>query len=154
MNTTGTPIAKRLARLAAVQALYQSSYEQQLPAQIIRDSVDGEFPGLSDDDSAALPEAPDKALFGKIVEGVTIRQKDLDAMIAGALDERLASKQFERLLQTILRAGAFELHQHGDTPAGAIINDYVDVAHAFYNGREPGLVNGILDKLAANLRQG
>lgn len=143
---------KRLARLAAVQALYQSTYEQQDPLQIVRDSIDGDFFCLYGDDEAPLPEAPDKELYCRIVEGVVTHLEELDGMIAGALDERMASKSFERLLQTILRSGAFELHHHGDIPVGAIINDYVDVAHAYYNGREPGLVNGILDKLAGKLR--
>ena len=57
------------------------------------------------------------------------------------------------LLRAILRAGAYELLNHGDTAAGIIINDYVDVAHAFFDAKEPGLVNAILDKMGKKLRQ-
>ena len=114
-----------------------------------------DFASLREDveGSEAITETPDKELFGNIVEGVAAHKEELDAMIVGALDTKLAEKHLERLLQTILRAGAFELYRHGKIATGVIISDYVDVAHAFFNGKEPGLVNGILDKLAGKLRQ-
>jgi N utilization substance protein B len=146
--------AKRLARLAAVQALYQGTYEQQPLAEIVRDSIDRNFESLRDesDNGEAIKGMPDAALFSAIVEGVTAHQTDLDDMIVGALDAKLTINRLETLLRVILRAGAFELHHHGQIPTGVIINDYVDVTCAFFNGKEPGLVNGVLDKLAGKLR--
>ena len=91
-------------------------------------------------------------MFGDIVTGVTQNTTTLDEMIAGALDSKFRPQRIEILLRAILRAGAYELHQHGKIPAGVIINDYVDVAHAFFGAKEPGLVNAVLDKLAKNLR--
>jgi N utilization substance protein B len=141
--------ARRLARLAAVQALYQIHYEQQPVAQIIRDCVDTGF-AMPDDDAAV--GVPDAGLFGDIVRGVASHVAALDEMIAGALDAKLSAARLEILLRSILRAGVYELHHHAQIPAGVIINDYVDVARSFFNGKEPGLVNGVLDKLAGKLR--
>ena len=44
------------------------------------------------------------------------------------------------------------VEKHGSIPAGVIINDYVDVTHGFFNAKEPGLVNAVLDRLAKTLR--
>lgn len=148
--------ANRLARLAAVQALYRNSFEQESLAQIVRDSVDGQFAALRDeeDGAEAIEGKPDAALFARIVEGVVEHREDLDGMISGALETKKSRERMETLLLTILRAGTFELYRHPEVPAGAIINDYVDVARAFYNAKEPGLVNAVLDKLAGKLREG
>ncbi len=157
MNTKASPAsahaAKRLARLAAVQALYQNNYEQQPLKQIISDSINENFAALHDDlGEAKIPDALDTELFSAIVNGVTQKLVALDEMIAGSLDARFSVARLEILLRTILRAGAYELHYHAQIPVGIIINDYVDVARAFFNGKEPGLVNGMLDKLAGVLR--
>lgn len=143
---------KRLARLAAVQALYQVAYEQQSPDQIIRDFVDTDFASLREDPEVALTGAPDAALFGAIVQGVVENQVMLDEMLTGTLSEKLSGSRMELLLRTTLRAGTFELYRHADIPAGVIINDYVDVTRAFFNAKEPGLVNAVMDKLAKKLR--
>ncbi len=149
-----THAAKRLARLAAVQALYQNHYEQQPLAQIVQDSAAHEFAGLRDDvdGGEAIPGSPDAELFGDIVRGVAANLAALDEMIAGALDARLSPSRLELLLRSILRAGVYELLHHVKIPAGVIINDYVDVTRSFFNGKESGLVNGVLDKLAGKLR--
>lgn len=145
---------KRLARLAAVQALYQSGYQQSSPAQIVQDSVANGFAGLRGDDDGAgrLDGTPDAALFRAIVEGVAADPATLDSAIAGALDPRFSAGRLELLLRAILRAGVYELHRHPEIPAGIIINDYVDVARSFFSGKEPGLVNGILDRAGKALR--
>jgi N utilization substance protein B len=140
--------AKRHARLAAVQALYQIALTQKPAPQVIGSFRDHP-PALAEEDIAPMLDAE---LFPAIVTGVTDGETALDEMIAGAMDAKLSAKKFEPLLRAILRAGTFELHRHAGIPAAVIINDYVDVAHAFYGGKEPGLVNAVLDKLAKNLR--
>jgi len=146
--------AKRLARLAAVQAIYQSVFAQQPLEQIIRDALDSGFESLNDGEAnaAAVPEKPDVKLFVAIVQGVASHQEAMDEAVAAALDKKVSADRLEMLLRAILRAGAFEIRHHDQIPAGVVINDYVDVAHAFFNGKEPGLVNGVLDKLAGKLR--
>ena len=103
------------------------------------------------DDRAAAART-DQELFGVVAAGVMDNLTSLDEMIAGAVDAKLSPERMEVLLRAIIRAGALELHHQGATPAGIIINDYVDVAHSFFNAKEPGLVNAVLDKLAKNLR--
>ena len=94
----------------------------------------------------------DQELFGEIVAGVAQNEAALDEMIKGAFDAKISGARMEILLRAILRAGAYELHHHAKIPAAVLINDYVDVAHAFFNAKEPGLVNAVLDKLAKHLR--
>ena len=139
---------KRLARLAAVQGLYRIALTGHPATDIICDFREHP-PEL---DSGETLTNMDKELFGEIVTGVTEQEKTLDEMLAGAFDAKVSADRMEILLRAILRAGAYELHHHGKIPAGIIINDYVDVAHAFFDAKEPGLVNAILDKLAKKLR--
>ncbi|MDX2028277.1 MAG: transcription antitermination factor NusB [Alphaproteobacteria bacterium] len=141
--------AKRLARLAAVQGLYQIALTHRLPNEVIKDFLAHPATFLQD---AGDNPAVDAELFDEIVSGVTRNNEALDEMLAGALDAKVSANRIEILLRATLRAGAYELHHHGSVPAGVIINDYVDVAHAFFNAKEPGLVNAVLDKLAKNLR--
>ena len=71
-----------------------------------------------------------------------------------ALTKRWSFDRLEIILRAILRAGVYELTARMDTPARVVITEYVDVAHAFYNDREPGLVNGMLDRIAHTFRPG
>lgn len=144
--------AKRLARLAAVQGLYQIALLPRAAAEIIKDFREhpaGLVQEMMDGDT---PSAVEQELFADIVTGVTENAVALDEMIAGAFDAKVSADRVEILLRAILRAGAFELHYHGMIPAGVIINDYVDITHAFFGAKEPGLVNAVLDKLGKHLR--
>lgn len=147
-------VSKKLARLAAVQALYQISYEQQPATQIIRDYIDNTFSSLRDDLTAGDIELgqPDAELFGLLVNGVVDHQQEVDEMLSGAFSEKVSGGRMELLLRIIMRAGVYELHHCASVPVGVIINDYVDVSRAFFNSKEPGLVNAVLDKLAKILR--
>lgn len=145
---------KKLARLAAVQALYQISYEQQSATQTIQDYIDNNFISLRDDLGAGDIElaSPDAELFGLLVDGVMKNQQEIDEMLAGAFSSKVSGDRMEVLLRMIMRAGVYELYHHSEVSVGIIINDYVDVARAFFNAKEPGLVNAVLDKLAKTLR--
>ncbi|WP_374447404.1 transcription antitermination factor NusB [Stella sp.] len=153
---SGSTIAgRRAARLAAVQALYQMEFTGASARQAIGEFVrhrltDGGVAGEEADEPAL--EAPDRLLFAAIVEGVRARSDELDTMIASALSGDWKVERMEVLLRAILRAGAFELFARPETPPAIIINDYVDVAHAFFAQKEPGLVNAVLDRLGRALR--
>jgi transcription antitermination protein NusB len=140
---------RRLARLAAVQGLYQIGLSPE-PAETLICRFCADPAVLLQEDLTVI--AVDAKLFGKIVSGANKHQADLDAMIAGALDARVSADRLELLLKAILRAGTFELLHCPDTPEGVIVNDYVDVAHGFFDAKEPGLVNAVLDRLAKKLR--
>jgi len=147
-----TSSAKRLARLAAVQALYQMTLIPRPAAQVVAEFRSHPQALLNETGEDGASPDVDHALFGAIVTGVTDHAGDLDGMIAGALSSGNTVDRLEILLRSILRAGVYELHHQSAIPTGVIINDYVDVTHAFFGAKEPGLVNGILDKLAKGLR--
>ena len=140
---------KRLARLAAVQALYHMTLIPRPADQVIKEFRSQPQSLLTEE---IATEEVDYELFGAIVSGVTTNAEDIDGMISGAFDAKAPAERLEILLRAILRAGVFELYHQPATPTGVIINDYVDVTHAFFGAKEPGLVNGVLDKLAKNLR--
>lgn len=143
-----TPAQKASARLAAVQALYLYDYGQHKVDAIVRDFLGRLMPVESD----APPADFDAGLFAEIVQGAASRLSDIDAMLAASLDPKWPLERIERILKALLRAGVAELMRSG-TDAAIIINDYVNVAHGFFAGKEPAMANAILDKLAKTLRQ-
>ena len=141
---------RTVARLAAVQALYQLELNPALdPEAVVREFARYRFDQEIDGDQ--LAEA-DPAFFADIVRGVTADQQRLDADIAGALVEEWPLARLDAVLRAILRAGAWELVQRPDVPPRVSISEYIAIAHAFFTGKEPGLANGVLDRLGRNLR--
>jgi N utilization substance protein B len=96
----------------------------------------------------------DIVLFADIVNGVIARRADLDSALSGALTADWPLERLETVLRAVLRAGAYELLARTDVPARVVISEYLDIAHAFFSGKEPGLVNGVLDRIAHVLRPG
>jgi len=133
------------ARVAAVQALYQIDITGAPVATVLREFSDFRLEGGAGD-------AVDRALFADVVRGAIDAGADLDAMIAPVLVEGWAMERLDRVLRAILRAGAYELSARRDVPPRVAINEYVNVAHAFFDGRESRIVNGVLDRLAHTLR--
>ncbi|HEY3909542.1 MAG TPA: transcription antitermination factor NusB [Stellaceae bacterium] len=141
---------RTVARLAAVQALYQLELNPALDAQaVVREFARYRFD--QDIDGDQLAEA-DPAFFADIVHGVTAEQERLDADISAALVEEWPLARLDAVLRAILRAGAWELTQRPDVPPRVAISEYIAIAHAFFTGKEPGLANGVLDRLARTLR--
>lgn len=137
------------ARLAAVQALYQMELTGGTPEAVLQEFLDhrlGEnLEGLS------LGQA-DQALFGDLLRGVALEAEALDDMLSAVLVEGWPVERLETLLRIILRAGAYELGFRLEIPARVTITQYVNLAQAFFEGREPGMANGVLDRLAHSLR--
>jgi len=148
------------ARLAAVQALYEMDMTGVSPDQVLEDFLKQRWKAQpvkldileeGEQDLSGL-EVPDGGLLAELVRGVAMRREDLDGMIEPSLSGEWTIERLEMLLRAILRTGTFELLAMSDVPARVIINEYVNVAKAFYEETQPGLVNGVLDKLARNLR--
>ncbi len=137
------------ARLAAVQALYQMEMTDTTSAAALRD-VQLREGAVSDDADTGVKV--DEAMLKDIVEGVTERREDLDRRIAGHLAEGWSFDRLELVLRAILRAGAYEIVAKTDVPLRVAINEWVDLAHAFYAGKEPGFVNGVLDRIGREAR--
>ncbi|MTJ82398.1 MAG: transcription antitermination factor NusB [Telmatospirillum sp.] len=156
-------VRRSTARLAAVQALYQSELTGQSPDRILDDFLTYGIgsrvlvPGAAADDYTETEEEhllaePDALLLAAIFRGALIRLDALDGMIAGALSGEWTVERLEAVLRSILRCGAFELADCPDVPVRVVISEYVDIAHAFYAGPEPGLVNAVLDRIAHVVR--
>ena len=141
---------RSVARLAAVQALYQLEANPEADsAAVIREFARHRFGPETDDDS--FGEA-DPALFADIVHGASDDQERLDGEISAALTEEWPLARLDSVLRAILRAGAYELVHRHDVPPRVSLKEYTVIAHAFFAGKEPGLANGVLNRLAHALR--
>lgn len=137
------------ARLAAVQALYQMDIAG-TPLNDIFAEFQSHWIGQEVDGSQYLPA--EAAFFRSLVQGVLDDQRTLDPMIDKALLGGWPLKRVESLLRAVLRAGVYELSSRSDVPARVVVSEYVDVAHAFLDAEETGMVNAVLDQLARQLR--
>jgi transcription antitermination factor NusB len=95
---------------------------------------------------------PSVDFFDDIVTGADARRAEIDALIAAGWPKGWSLERLDRPMRAILRAGAYELIARADVPVGSVISEYVDVAHAFYDKRESGFVNGLLDAIAKEAR--
>jgi len=146
----GSARRRSIARLAAVQALYQLELNPGLGAEaVIREFVNHRLGREIDGD--VYGEA-DAALFAEIVRGAAADRERLDETLSAALSEEWPLSRLETLLRVMLEAGAYELVHRPDIPPRVTISEYVAIAYAFFTGREPGLANGVLHHLAQSLR--
>ncbi len=155
------PRPRSIARTAAVQALYQMDMAgtdlNQVIAEFQRDRFAPETVAVAGDgrhevDPEEKAEGADAQFFSDILRGVVRRQRDIDPMIDLQLAEGWRLIRVDSILRAILRAGVFELIERPDVPARVAINEYINVAHAFFDAEEPRVVNGVLDKIARKVR--
>jgi N utilization substance protein B len=137
------------ARLAAVQALYQMDLAgtglNDIMAEFESHWLGGEIEG-------AQYRPAEAAYFRDIVGGVVREQSKLDPQIDNALTRGWPLKRIEAVLRAVLRAGAYELAHRPDVPARVVMSEYADVAGAFVDDKETGMVNAVLDQLARDMR--
>jgi N utilization substance protein B len=146
MNTRA---GRSAARLAAVQALYQMELTGVGAEEAVHEFVEHRFG--SEPELGTAGEI-DTEFFARLVRGVPEHQEEIDAGITQCLSADWRLTRIDSILRAILRAGAFELIAAKDVPAKAVIDEYVEVSHAFFNGDEPSFVNAALDKLAHRKR--
>ena len=137
------------ARLAAVQALYQMDLAS-TPLHEILAEFESHWIGREVEGEQYLPA--EAAFFRDVVGGVVAEQRTLDPLIDTALAKGWPLKRIETVLRAIMRAGAYELDKRRDIPARVIVSEYVDVAHAFVEKDETGMVNAVLHQLARQMR--
>jgi transcription antitermination protein NusB len=147
------------SRVAAVQALFQAEQTDNNVETVIDEFVRhrlGERPEAESrgDGGFENGRAPDAhvPLFARIVRVATEQQDRLDAMLSGALSEDWPLERLDPVLRALMRAGASELWMADGPPAKVVINEYLDVAHGFFEGDESRMANGVLDRLAHLLR--
>lgn len=147
------------ARLAAVQALYMIHIGEQNPDDVIKDFLEGRMGGEAVEVDPDTEEERlitlidfDHELFVSLVRGVLARGRDIDGIVSDSLTSGWQWDRMENTLRETLRCGCFEIMERTDVPPRVAINEYVDVAHAFYAGPETRLVNAVLDRLARVVR--
>jgi N utilization substance protein B len=139
------------ARLAAVQALYQMELAGCGLNEVFAE-FESHWIGREVEGAEYLPA--EAAFFRDVVGGVVREQRQLDPRIDEALARGWPLKRIEAVLRAVLRAGAYELEHRTDVPARVVVAEYVDVANAFVDREETGMVNAVLDHLAKQLRSG
>ena len=149
MSNAARSRSRSAARLAAVQALYQQEMEGTPTARLIKEFHDHRL-GATIEDAQYIDA--ERSFFDDLVSGVEARREEIDRAITARLAEGWSLKRLDRPMRAILRAGAYELIARSDVPVASVISEYVDVAHAFYDKRESGFVNGLLDAIAKEAR--
>jgi N utilization substance protein B len=139
------------ARLAAVQALYQMDIAGTGLNDILAE-FESHWIGREVEGAQYLPA--EAAFFRDVVSGVVREQRTLDPLVDEALAKGWPLKRIEAILRAVLRAGAYELHHRSDVPARVVVSEYVDVANAFVDKDETGMVNAVLDQIARQFRSG
>ncbi len=141
--------ARSAARLAAVQALYQ--YDMETPElTTLIDEFHRHRLGREIEDVEYLDA--DVAFFDDLVRGAVARREEIDAVLTRRLAEGWTLARLDKTMLQILRASAYELIARADIGVGTVINEYLDVTHAFFDAREAKFVNGLLDAVAKDVR--
>ena len=142
--------ARSVARLAAVQALYQMEVSSAGAEAVIREFGEHRFDRDVDDMTLA---GADESFFADLVRGVVAHQGEVDKAVAKRLAQNWRLERIDATVRAILRAGAYELSHRADVPTEVVIDEYVELAKSFFEGPEPGFVNGALDGVAQDVRR-
>ena len=154
MNTPARSQTRSAARLAAVQALYQMQMEGTALVRLLNEFHQHRLGREVDDEDHEGEVFVDAEVdfFDDIVSGVDARRKEIDELLVGKLADGWTIARLDKTMLQILRAGAYELMARADVPTATAINEYVDVAKAFFDDREAKFVNGILDAIGKDVR--
>lgn len=137
------------ARLAAVQALYQMEMGGMDADTVILEFISERFG--HEIDGEEYPAA-DQKLFADLVRGVVTHQMEIDPLVARTVSEDWALARLDATLRALIRTATYELMMRGDIPVKVVLSEYIDIAHAFFSGDEPGFANGVLDRVARLVR--
>ncbi len=148
-QTAKTGGARSVARLGAVQAMYQMQMSEGKPASVIREFLEHRLEHETED---GVMGRADKKFFQDLVNGATENRDVIDEKISANLSEKWKFERIDNIAKSILRVAIYELMSRPDVPTKVIINEYLDVAHAFFDQSEPSFINGILDRLARQIR--
>lgn len=149
LSPNPSPSRRQAARLAAVQALYQWQEGQHAPAEIIEQFLNVR---TGEAGEGGMRRDADRPLFRDVVEGAAGHQEELQKTVSSVLAQGWTWGRVDRLVRAILLAGAYELVHRRDVPPKVAINEYVEIAHAFYDQGEPTFVNSVLDRVARGVR--
>lgn len=150
---SGPRQARTVARLAAIQALYQMEVSGAGVEAVIREFDEHRFDrALEGEGEGDQLAQADEAFFADILRGVVANQRDIDAAIVRKLAQNWRLERLDSTVRAILRCGVYELTHRIDVPTEVVIDEYVELAKSFFEGPEPGFVNGALDAVAKDVR--
>lgn len=141
--------ARSAARLGAVQTLFQMELGEQGADEAIRDFLDHR--SGAEIDGVQYAEV-DAAMFENVVRGAVEHQMAIDGALDNCLPVEWPLHRLDSILRALLRAAAFEILMRPDIPARVVMNEYVDIARAFFDGAEAGMANGVMDRMARATR--
>lgn len=141
--------SRSAARLAAVQALYQKEMEGTAIPSLLHEFHQHRLGATIEDVEYAEAEVD---FFDDLVTGTDARLDEIDGVVASKLNAQWSLERLDKPMKAILRVGTYELLARVDVPTGSVISEYVDVAKAFYDKREAGFINGLLDAVAKEVR--
>ena len=141
--------SRAAARLAAVQALYQQDMEGTPVPQLLYEFHNHRLGATIE---GATYAAADVDFFNDVVKGSNDRSEEIDAAVTARLAKGWTLERVDRPMRAIFRACTYELLARPDVPLASAISAYLDVADAFYDRKEKGFVNGVLDSVAKDLR--
>ena len=142
------PKLRRVARISAVQALYQMDVSGAPHKTVVKEFLDHRF-GYEDEPGMVRADEP---YFEDVINGVVANQSRIDEAIDGRLSDKWPLRRLDATLRALLRSATYEIQSRPDVPALVIINEYMAIATDFFSGKEPGIVNGVLDKIAKDVR--
>lgn len=142
------PKLRRVSRTSAVQALYQMDVSGTPHKTVVKEFLDHRF-GFKDEPGMVHA---DETYFEDIVKGVVSNQSTVDDAISLRLSEKWPLRRLDATLRALLRSATYEIQWRPDVPALVVINEYMAIATDFFSGKEPGIVNGVLDKIAKDVR--
>ena len=142
------PKLRRVSRVSAVQALYQMDVSGAPHKTVVKEFLDHRF-GHADEPGMVRADEP---YFEDILNGVVANQAKIDTAIDGRLTDKWPLRRLDATLRALLRSATYEIQHRPDVPALVIINEYMSIATEFFSGKEPGIVNGVLDRLAKDAR--
>lgn len=148
-KSSARSVARSAARLAAVQALYQRHMEHTKLPKLLDEFHQHRLGREIEDDQYA---DADVDFFDDVVSGVDARCDEIDAQLTEKLADGWTVVRLDKTMLQILRAGTYELMARADITKAVIINEYVDVAKAFFDDREAKFVNGVLDAVSKAVR--
>ena len=148
-NASAKSKSRSAARLASVQALYQMDMEDIGIARLLNEFHSHRL-GQELEDAQYADADPD--FFDDVVSGVDARRAEIDERVDGKLGEKWKMDRLDKTMLQILRCGTYELIARPDVPTATVIDEYLDVAHAFFDKKDAKFVNGLLDAVAKDVR--
>lgn len=147
------------ARLAAVQANYMIAFSQLPVDEVIQDFVQGKVGRFVIDDSESEDKENmvevgtiDKEYFEKLVRGIQSHKEDLEKSLNVYLRGEWSYDRMNGIMQALLLTAVYELTANTSVDTKVLIQEYVDLAYAFFTKNEPKMVNALLDQIAHAVR--